>query len=172
MSVCCYLWKLYTMPTTRRASTTRRALCLPRELRLSLPWPSHPMKPPSRLPVTDHDSNHHILVCRGAILHGTTEADRTAMVTCFGVARAVVLDGITDLDGPLSGAFASRHHREHSTNDGLFGSRRRKCQQGGRARLAKSSRGTVCSSCLGEGRSVSLSGCTIKRSQPSRICVF
>ena len=59
------------------------------------------MKPPSHTLVTDDDSNHHILVCRGPILRGTTKADRTAMATCFGVTRAVVLDGITDLDSPF-----------------------------------------------------------------------
>ena len=60
--------------------------------------------------VTDDDSNHHILVCRGAVLRGTTEADRTAMTTCFGIARAVVLDGITVGD-VQAGLDNTRHAR-------------------------------------------------------------
>ena len=54
--------------------------------------------------------DNRFLVCRGAILRGTTEADRTALATCFCVAGAVVVDGITVGD-VQAGLANSRHAR-------------------------------------------------------------
>lgn len=89
-----------------------------------------PGTPSSLLDAQDADvplaSSADYLICRGATLLGTSEADRVSLGTCSLVAGAIVLDGVTD--GDLQAGLAdSRHGR---TLTALFRARLQFAEEG------------------------------------------